>query len=249
MARAAEVRRLRVAGSFVLLGFLAVGGWALTRTPLFAVDAVEVVGVQAELAAQVRAVAGLPPGTNLLDVDLPGVAAAVERLGWVVDATATRRPPSTIELRVVARAPAAYLEAGGAGWLVADDGTVLAAAEPTTDLLLISVPAVLVPAPGEAIADQTVLTALDVAADLPAGLLRNVLRIEAAAGTQDLIVAIPSEYGTQNVRVRLGTADDVAQKAQAVLALVDQVRAHAREGITIATIDVRAPRHPVLVPA
>lgn len=249
VATAPQRRQLRTLASVVLLGFLALGAWGLTRTPLFAVDGVAVIGVGEELAAQVREVAGVRPGTNLLDVDLDGVAAAVGQLGWVVDASAGRRPPSYLEVRVVARAPAAVVEAGGAAWLVAGDGTVLGAAGTPVGGVRISAPAALMPAPGARVADAAVLEALTVAADLPAALLPQVRRLDARAGGHVLIVAIPSDLGPLEVAVRLGAAEAVGDKGRVTLALVDQVRAHAEGGVAISLIDVRAPAHPVLVRA
>jgi cell division septal protein FtsQ len=112
----------------VALGVVAVvvGAAVATQTSLLDVDRVRIDGVGHTTAADVRRVAAISPGEAMVGVDAGGVAARVEDLPWVEEATVARRWPGTVEIHVTEREPLAMIQvAEGRVALVDDDGRVL----------------------------------------------------------------------------------------------------------------------------
>jgi cell division protein FtsQ len=112
----------------VALGVIAalVAAAAATQTALLDVDGVRVDGVAHTAAADVRRVARIEVGDAMVGVDADRVAARIEELPWVAQATVARHWPGTIEIHVIEREPLAMVGLSeGRVALVDGDGRVL----------------------------------------------------------------------------------------------------------------------------
>jgi hypothetical protein len=119
----------------VLCGVLAllVGGagacavWRSVRSSAeFAVRAVRVAGVSDPIAAEIRALAGVPLGTNIWDVDLQEVRVRVLRQPWVATAEVRRELPGEIVVMAEERRALAALDVGGVPYGVDRRGQLFA---------------------------------------------------------------------------------------------------------------------------
>lgn len=246
VARAALRRRRRTTLSIVVLFALAVGGFAATYTPLFAIDEVRVTGVTADRVDAVRVAAGVQEGARLFSVDLAAVARRVEALAWVAGVEAGREPPSTVVLDVAPRNPVAVVHTADAVWQVDQEGVVVAGGS-ADRLVRIDATNSVLPGVGTAVTDAAVRNALQVHAGLPGPLRAAVVRYEAPSERGLRLLLATGAAHAEQVWVRFGAAERVAAKARAVGLLLDHVR-EAPQATAIAEIDVRAPEHPVLVP-
>jgi cell division protein FtsQ len=263
-------RRRRIAGSLAALILLVGGAYAITHSPLFAVDEVRVTGAEGARAELVRELAAVVPGERLLSVDLDAVGGRVGALPWVRSVEVSRLPPSTVQVAITPRMPVVTLEVSGGTWLVDEEGVVVAAGD-RTDLPLLEAPNSVVPRPGGVVSDAAVRNALQVHLLLPGPRRATVLRYDAPSdrGLRVLIDAgadpaggdgLPEGHSGETVDgvwVRFGTAERVPEKAQVIDLLLAQAREQAEQrraegeggtGIGVAELDVRAPDNPVLVP-
>lgn len=91
-------------------------GWVLTA-PRFAVAAVEVQGVARVSVDEVRAVAGIAPGTNLWRLDTPGVLARVGAMPEIRHAELIRALPNRVTIVVEERRPFTLVHGGRLHWM------------------------------------------------------------------------------------------------------------------------------------
>lgn len=262
--------------SVLTLALVLAGAYGVSRSPLFAVGEVRIAGVPAAQAAEVRKIAGIGTGGNVLDVDTVAVTGRVEDLAWVKDAR-VRRLPGAIEIRVVPRVAVAVIRLPGAAWMIDEEGWVMGGGAPD-GLALIEAPDAVLPPVGERVADAGIRNALAVHAALPERLRAMVdryhapsarglrLRLVPPAAEAPVGTAEPAE-GEQpgaeetgpGIWVRFGLADRAEAKAQVIELLLAQAREQAAQSgrpVTegelppgIAELDVRAPDNPVLIPA
>lgn len=239
-------RRRRVVLSVVTLALVAAGAYALTRSPLFAVDEVRVTGVGDQQAEVVRTLAGITAGEPLLSVDLDAVRASVSGLPWVRDVVVSRVPPSTVQVAVAVREPVATVALPGSSWLVDAEGVVVSGGA-RDDLVRIDAPASVLPGAGGPVSDAAVRNALAVHVALPGPVRALVDRYDAPSDR-----GLRLHLAEEDVWVRFGLAEAVEAKAQVVALLLEQAREqaqiHGRDGLGVAELDVRAPDNPVLVP-
>ena len=265
-------RRRRLTVSVLSLALLLAGAYGVSRSPLFAVGEVRIAGLPPERAEQVRQVAAIRTGGNVLDVDTAGVVRRVEDLAWVKDAR-VRRLPGAIEIRVVPRVAAATVRLPGTAWMIDEDGWVMGGGAPP-ELVVIEAPDAVLPPVGERVTHDGVRNALAVHASLPDGLRAMVDRYHAPsarglrlhlAAPAAADAAAPAHGDAQEPRtapgiwVRFGRAERVEDKARVIGLMLDQARGQAAQAGQvvpdgqlppgIAEVDVRAPDNPVLVPA
>jgi cell division protein FtsQ len=200
---------LTVLAAVILLG----AGWALLGSSVLVVRHVQVAGDHRVTGAQVRAAAGIRPGTPLARLDGAGIAARVERLAWVQSARVSRSWPDGVTITVQERVPALAV-ADGAQFEVVDIGGVVlwtSAARPARLPLLRSAPAQL---RGSAVVRAAVM----VMDDLPA----------AVRGRVGAVTATAADAITLHLRggatVRWGGTGRAAAKARELQALL---RTHA----------------------
>jgi cell division protein FtsQ len=93
-----------------------------TTSPRFEVRALTYTPTRHVDDARLRELMALPPGTNILSLDLDELAARIAADPWVARATITRVLPDALDVEVTEHDPAAVLLAGGF-YLVDDDGT------------------------------------------------------------------------------------------------------------------------------
>lgn len=246
-------RRGRVVGSLLAVIVLAAAVTGIARSPLFAIDAVQVLGVAADEQEVVRQAVALSAGDNLLTVDLGAASARVRGLPWVRDADVRRRLPSGVEVTVEAREPVVVVRLPDAAWLVDAEGVVVAGGV-SEGLVELTAPHSVVPGVGAHVGDAALRNALQARAQLPGQLQAQVTRYEARSA-RDLRLHLEN-----GMVVRFGVAEDVDAKARSVALLLEQARAQAarrapdgEEGAAdtsfgVAEIDVRTPDNPVLVP-
>ncbi|HZQ29031.1 MAG TPA: FtsQ-type POTRA domain-containing protein [Acidimicrobiales bacterium] len=235
--RAEGRRRLRVL--LIALGVLglALGGVALTRSPLLNVDHVVVEGATHTGADKVVAAAHLGGHPAMLDVSAGAVARRVAALPWVARATARRDWPATVRITVEERRAVAAMPGPNNQWALVDlSGHVLevvparpADAPGIEGLDPVGEPGSMVGPAGQ--------VALQVAGDLPADL---------RARTAAVVVAAPDSGDTElklvpTGLVRLGDASQLAEKLQAALTVLLNV-----DPKVVKVLDVRVARAPVL---
>lgn len=235
--RDAGRRRLRLLliGVGVLIGVAALVGslW----TPLADVDRVDVVGSARTEPADVIAAAGLDRSPQLIDVDPAAVAARIEALPWIASAEVTRHWPSGVSIEVTERRPVAVtpVDPDGKQWALVDaTGRVLAheAGRPAGYPALSKGPV-----PG---APGTTLDAATASALAVAGALSPELR----AQTGDIVVLPGEEVELALLprgRVRLGRAEELAAKVEALATVLSRVDLQG-----IAVIDLRVPSAPAV---
>ncbi len=126
-----ELSRFAPSGRSVLVGLVilaaSLGAYGLARgTSAFAVEAIAVHGAPKAVGAQVDEVLAHVEGRSLLALDLPALEAAVEDVPAVASVTFDRGFPHTLNVQVVPEHPVAVARQGGAAWLVAASGRVIA---------------------------------------------------------------------------------------------------------------------------
>ncbi|TFV54118.1 FtsQ-type POTRA domain-containing protein [Geodermatophilus sp. DF01-2] len=213
-----------------MLGLLA---WLLWASPVFAVQAVRVDGAGTLTAAEVVEVAGIAEGTPLLRVDVEAAAARVARLPQVADVEVTRGWPRSVVVTVAERVPVAVVEQAGTRSLVDAEGVLF-------DTVTGDPPAGVVPLdvadPGPE--DRATRAALAALVALPDDVRADVAGARTSSAED---VTLTLEDGTT---VLWGSAEDVEEKADVLVALLEQLRAGALEPAD--TIDVSAPSAVVL---
>ena len=250
--RAGARRRRRLVGSVLLLALGLAGAVGITRSPLFAITGVRVIGAEGARAAVVRETAQVARGQNLMTADLDDALARTQALPWVATAGVSRQPPSTVVITVKPRKPIAIL-AGPHGSFLVDRGGVVIAKAARERLPTIDMTSAALPVPGAPIDDPAADNALALYAALPRDVARALLAVE-AAGPRTVRVKLaldrladPAGYRAgRTTWVRMGAAGDVSEQVLVLRALLAQRRA-ARDAIPT-EIDVRVPGNPVVIP-
>lgn len=250
----ARVRRQRqVAWSVVGVMLLVATAFALSYSPLFALDRVRIQGVEGEQADEVNSASDVDAGERLLSVDLRAVERRVAGLAWVRSVDVVRLPPSTVEVRVMPRAPVATVAVSSGQWSVDGEGVVVAGG-PAEGTVVVHAPDSVLPPAGEVVSDAAVQAAIRVHVGLPPNLQAMVRGYEARSA-RGLELRLATEEAEEDgvVVVRFGDAERIDLKAQVILALLERARAQAALAgsgeLGIAEIDVRAPDNPVLIPS
>ena len=235
--RDAGRRRLRLVLAGVGVAAVVAVAYGLTRSPVFDVDEVRVLGAARTTPAEIEKAGGLAHGPQLADVEPAVVAARLARLPWVQEAKVVRHWPGTVEVTLLERTPLATVPAAAGGWAVVDDtGRVL---ETTPEPLpgMVQVNAAPAAGPGEHVAPST-LGALGVLDLLPPSLIERV---------NGLTV---SEEGLIDVHaqglpiIHFGPPTAVRAKLVALTTLVARTNLKG-----VKAIDVRVPTAPVLTRA
>lgn len=141
-ARAGALLPFLPALAGVLIGLSLIGaGWlALRQLPSLPVRALSVQGALTRVDTEAIRVNALPPGADVLAVDLQEVRARVKALPWVREAQVRRLPPDTLEITVEEHQPLALWQEGERLRLVSQKSEVFDA-EHDLKLPLLSGPA------------------------------------------------------------------------------------------------------------
>ena len=229
-------RRNPVGATALTLVGLGLGVWAVINSPVFGIDRIRVEGARQLTADEVRELAAVEPGTNLLRLSVEDVAAALESSPWVRDAAADRSLPTTLVLRVEERRAVGWVQDPSGPAVVADDGTVVDRPGPVPGDLpgLGTVAASL--APGERLGG---VDTLRVAASMRDELLATVATVAEVDG--ELLLGL-----RDGGEVRYGEADHLLEKNRA---LAEMLAWAADRGVGVDYVDVRIPSAPALRPA
>jgi len=229
--------RLNIWESLLFIVLLILAGYVLFRSPLFAVQRLEVTGTRLLQPDQIRALAGINLGENIFQVDLSQAKQRISLLPMVKTVTVSRVLPSTVRIEVTERTPLVLLQEGNVfAELDADGyylgpGTVTAAGLP----ILTGIQASL-PAPGQKVTATGLPAVLGFVAGLPPALLPRLSEIH-VAGDGSLVL-----YTLYGVPVMAGDTAAPAQKGALLLAMLQQLD----KGKAIAYIDIASVNSPVI---
>jgi cell division protein FtsQ len=213
----------------VVVALVAVA-YGISRSPVLAVDTLQVRGTSHLTPAQVTAAAGIHDGDAMTWIDTGAAVDRIEALPYVRRATLVREWPRTVRIAVRERAPAAWIDAPGGRALVDRAGRILETVEAAPQGLPQLLGAKVVPLPGGRIDT--------VGAARVAGALTGL----AAAGTESVEA---TEHGVvlhlrSGPQIRMGHATEIGVKLRAALAVL-----RASEGRPLTYVDVSAPTNPV----
>lgn len=243
---AGDARRRRRIILAVVAGVVGVGAVAvgLLRSPLLAVDQIQVVGAETTDRSAVTAASGVHRGDAIVDVDPALVRADVMALPSVASARVERVWPHTVRITVTEEIPLATFDAGGRSVLVGRGGRILseigspAATGGSAEVRHVVVAAGVVAhlgRPGAMLADDLAPTVAMVE-QLPPRLAARMQEVSVGADGA-LSVTLRDDGG----RVDLGAPEDVPAKllaTESILAAVDQ---HCLD-----VLDVRDPTRPTI---
>lgn len=199
----------------------------LVFSPWLSVARVDTVGVSASSAHAVLAESGVRAGTPMILIDPAGVETRLSADPWIATATVSRDWPDMVTVTVEERAPVAWVRTAGGWSRHAIDGVALPSAEePDPAMGWVEMPALPTeqgPESGVLLGALEFIAALDT--DLRSG---TVVRIQ-----EDELWATVAGFD-----VRLGRADEMAEKALSLGALLEK---NLVEGSTLTLI---APTNP-----
>jgi len=209
---------------------MAGAGYALLNSPFFSVKSVQVLGCARVHPDEVVAASGISEGSNIFSVALGEAAERVAAIPWVQSATCMRRFPSTIEISVVERKPAAvtphhnsFVVLDSEGWAIeirnAPGGLPLVTVEPLQDMRV-----------GEQVDSQALRWAISCA--LAFGPRSNEVAEVHADERSHLTV-----YMAGGLRAMLGQADSTLEKKVGLLVgIINDIR---RNGVEAEYVDLR----------
>ncbi len=232
-----RTRTLRITAfvSVVVVAVMLLVLWAVSG-PLLGISNVTVVGYTGTERATVNETADLVAGTGSM-VRLPkgDMRRALTRFPGVVDATVERDWPRSITVRVAMGEPVAVLAvAGGGRYLVSPTGQVMGRARSRGGLPEIAVTAY--PA-GGVLSARGPRAALTFIGWLPPAIAGRVRDLRAVGGGLEGKL-------TNGLVLRLGSATKLAEKAQALVAVLSQADPQALD--QAAYLDLANPDRPML---
>ncbi|MCC4907607.1 FtsQ-type POTRA domain-containing protein [Microbacterium sp. cx-59] len=212
---------LGVAASLVIVTVATVGA---AYSPLFAVEQVEVVGTQQLAAADVQEALSGQIGTPLAAIDESAIKSALVQFPLVESYTVEARPPHELIVRIVERTPVGVFSSASGYTLVDAAGVALSTTPDAPAGYAIMDVSGGVGSPAFAAAGRVMRT-------LPAD-LRAQVTVVTASTPDDVTLTL----GAANAKVVWGSADDSAQKARVLQALMV-----ARPADTVSEYDVSSP--------
>ncbi|MFM7534707.1 MAG: cell division protein FtsQ/DivIB [Acidimicrobiales bacterium] len=208
-----RLRLLAVLGSVLLAVALTYG---VTRSPLVAIDSIEVTGAERTDAEELEQVLGPIRGRSLVWLDVDGLQRRLTSLPWVKRASVSRSWPSGLLIDLGERRPVAVYGAEDGQWRVVDgDGRVVveSAGRPSGFPQIIGEQAAV---ERGHLAPDGVVVGASVAALLPAELLASLkaIRIDPVSGV--VLELSPKGF------VTIGTADDLRGKLLRMLTVLER---------------------------
>lgn len=212
---------------------------AIERSSLVALDEIQVEGEDVVSEQEILDSAALELGTSTVRLRLGAAEQRVAALARVRTATIRRADPLTVVITVEERRPVLVVVAGTRRVLVDEDGVIIGVPSGTeSSLPLVSLTAgVLLPVGGDVADVPSLAAAIAVRGELT-GPLR--VRVTEYRSDDDDGVTLVLDDATE---VRFGDDERVDEKARSLGAVLEDLA-----GRRVATIDVRAPGTPVVVP-
>lgn len=218
-------RLLNGLAAVLAAGLIGTTVWLVGWSDATALDEVRVIGVDDEAADRVVETAAAPLGRPLVRVDTEAIELAVGELPEVADVSVSRSWPTAVTIAVTPRVAAAAIADGSSWWLVDSSGVLFGeSSDQPAELPVLE-------ATTDADAAQTRAAGVAVLTGLPNDL-------------HDLVAAVsaPTEASVEltlddGATVLWGTADEMARKAEVLLALLPEEAAH---------YDVSAPANPAV---
>ena len=224
--------------AMAVIGVLVAGltGWVVLNSAFFAIRDIRVEGATHVPADEIRQLAEIRSGQNLVTLPVEEVAGRVEVHPWILDARVERDLPTTAVITVIERRPGGWLRDPAGIAVVAGDGTVLERLQARPSNLPEIGELSSSPSPGDRV--EAPAETLRVAASMSEPLRRQVesLRVEGQN-----VVGLLRSGGA----VLYGSAEELRAKNRA---LAEMLRWARKEGIDVRTIDVRVPTAPSLEP-
>jgi cell division protein FtsQ len=218
------------------LALVAVAAWWVTHSRIFEVRTIHVRGNVHLSEPDVLRLAKLSSSTNVLWFSPGTVVHRLEGNPWIRSASVSRTLPSSISVSITERSAVAVLDADH-HYLIAGDGTILGVVGSATALPVI-------PGPDHAVVGSSISPAepaLQAVAALRNDLRAQVQRVTIDRDADGMVLELRG-----GARAVFGDDTDLASKAEALAAVL---RWAGRSGVTPATIDLRAPSLPALLPA
>jgi cell division protein FtsQ len=140
-------RRRRIACAAVVIAVAIYGGFALSRSSVFRLSSIQVVGAHGVTAQEVIDASGLHAGQRALSLDLSAAAARVRAmLPTVRDVTIQRTGALGVRIVIAERTPALQVQAADGRFVLDQDGVEMQGVAATRGLPLVTLP------PGDAVA-------------------------------------------------------------------------------------------------
>ncbi len=215
--------------------FLVAGVWALiwvAQSPLFSVTSIEIDGSERASVGAVLEAENVYPGRPLILIRTGAVEAALLADPWVKEASVHRRFPDRVEIEVEERYEVAVVPATDGWKTVSDDGHIMRSVPAPPVGLAVVGPGVAFAAPGGETVSTTMMGVVEFLAALPS-------EIAATTSIRQAGDELMAEVGAH--RIRLGDPTNMAAKAVALTALLDDERVAAN-----AVIDLIAPTRPAV---
>jgi cell division protein FtsQ len=204
------VRGLKVVLWTVVLAVVVTGlGLLLYFTPIMSARDIVVTGLGAVTQEEVVAVAGVAPGTPLLQIDTDAVAEKVAGIRRVASARVQREYPSTLRITVVERVPVVVRDYPDGVHLIDRDGVDFATGPPPPGIPYLDVAD---PSP----TDPATKAALEVMTSLKPDVAAQVGRVSAPSVAAITLTLIDGRT------VVWGTTDRSDEKAAKLAALLTQ---------------------------
>ena len=203
-----------------VVGALALGTW-FYRSPVFAIDSVDVMGAKRLTPERVREIAAVPEDATLIRLPAKEIDRRLRAEPWIAEVELHRRWPHTLLIEVVERTPAAVLDVGGSTlWLVDQQGYVLGErpADDTSPLPVIRDVPELAPKPGERLSSDVLANALRVLEGL-SGQLRGQVRAISASSVDKTAL-----YTHEDVEIFVGSSEDLARKDLVIRSILEEQR-------------------------
>jgi cell division protein FtsQ len=228
VARRRRRRNVTIAAFTVIV--LGIGALALTHSAVFGLQRIDVVGMKAVPRDQIVGASGLRLGQRAIGINLEEVAARVRSLPGIAEAKVAREGSLGIRITVTERTAALEVHSGPSRWLLDRDGRSIDAAHRGTDPL----PLVILPAsPSPQVAAAAEPQILSVWSQMPVAFRSHVSSFELPAGA--------IAFRMDGMLVLFGNSENVAQKIQAIAAVIDRVK---RDHHRVVQIDVSSPDQP-----
>lgn len=235
--RAAQRRAMLLRAAAVLA--VAIGLWlawsGVSRSQLFAVQDIEVVGSGQLTEQQVVDAAGIPSDATLLRVDTDEVAQRLRENPWIESARVSRRIPSTLRIEIEERVPVAMVDTGLTFWFVDDGFRVIAETTPATDTVAPVIRDVpdFVAEPGRVSDSDALRNAVQALRGLDPELVASVRVVSAPAVNETALLTAGS------VEIMIGQATQLDEKSAVVMNILRE------RGDQVVFIDVRTVERPI----